>query len=89
MAEVLELEKIETEKNRELGKSEKNTWILKLPDDVCAREGFARGTMISLTVKDGGIQSSFIKPNPKLKKISERLKKKNKELYEELKRLGD
>ena len=77
MPEVLDLEKIETEKNRELGKPIKDTWILKLPDDVCDREGLAKGTMISLTIKDHGIQTSFIKPNPKLKKISDRLKKEN------------
>lgn len=69
---------------------EKDTWILALPDELCQREGLARGTMACLTIKDGAIQSSFIRPPAKkLRDISARLLRKNRELYEELKRLGD
>ena len=89
MAKVLELEIDETAQDRGSGKIEKDTWLLKLPIEICRKEGFAEGTMISLTIRDGAIQSSFIQPKPELKKISERLKRKNKQLYEELKRLGD
>ncbi|MBL8182755.1 MAG: hypothetical protein JNL64_14215 [Blastocatellia bacterium] len=39
---------------------EKNTWILEVPEDVCEREGFAAGTLASLTIKDGAISASFI-----------------------------
>jgi hypothetical protein len=62
MAEVLELEKVEIEQKRELPPDERDTWILKLPAETCRREGFAEGTMISLTVKDHGIQATFIRP---------------------------
>jgi hypothetical protein len=34
---------------------EKDTWILELPAELCSREGFAVGTLASLTVKDGAI----------------------------------
>ena len=82
MIEVLELEKTVN--------TEQDTWILKLPDEVCNREGIAEGTLVSLTIKNNGIQTSFIKPpSKKLQKISDRLLKKNHELYEELKRIGD
>lgn len=63
MLEVLELEKIETVHNRKLNKPEKDTWILELPAEVYSREGFAEGTIISLTIKNGGILTSIIKPS--------------------------
>jgi len=39
---------------------EKNTWVLELPDEICAKEGFAPGTLASLTIKDGAILGTFI-----------------------------
>ncbi len=71
-------------------KQDKDTWILELPAEICRREGFAEGTLVSLTIKNSGIQASFIKPPAKkLQAISKKLLKKNHKLYEELKRLGD
>jgi hypothetical protein len=69
---------------------EKDTWILELPAELCQREGYEEGTMASLTFKDGAIQASFIRPpSKKLRDISQKLLKKNRKLYEELKRIGD
>ncbi len=69
---------------------EKDTWILELPVEICEKEGFAEGTLISLTIKNSGIQASFIRPpSKKLQEISKRLLKQNRKLYEELKRIGD
>lgn len=71
-------------------KLQKDTWILEVPTEICQKEGFAEGTLISLTIKNSGIQASFIKPpSKKLQEISKRLLKENHELYEELKRVGD
>ena len=82
MIEVLELE---TTAN-----VEKDTWILKLPDEVCKREGIAEGTMISLTYRNGGIQTSVIRPPAKeLQETAEKILEEDRELFEELKRLGD
>lgn len=69
--------------------AETDTWIIRLPKEVCHREGFAEGTLVILTIKNGGIISEFIRPKPELKEISSRLKEKNKRLYEELKLIGD
>ena len=69
---------------------ERDTWILELPPEICQTEGFAEGTLVSLTIKDSGIQASFVRPpSKKLQEISKRLLKKNRKLYEELKRIGD
>ena len=69
---------------------EKDTWILELPAEICQKEGFAEGTLVSLTIKNSGIQASFIRPpSKKIQEISKRLLKENHKLYEELKQLGD
>lgn len=70
MTEVLEIEKIE--KNPDFVNNEKDTWILKLPAEVCRREGFADGTMISLTFKNGAVKTSIIRPNPQFKASAQR-----------------
>lgn len=51
---------------------EKDTWILELPAEICAREGFAEGTLVSLTIKNSGIQASYIHPTEKARKSAER-----------------
>jgi hypothetical protein len=53
-------------------KQEKDTWILELPAEICRREGFADGTLVSLTFKDSGIQTSYIHPSEKARKSAER-----------------
>ena len=50
----------------------KDTWILELPEELCSREGLANGTLASLTVKDGAIQGTFIRPTEKARQSAER-----------------
>lgn len=63
-----------TEKTNELKtvSVEKDTWILELPAEICQKEGFAEGTLVSLTFKNSGIQTSFIHPTEKAKRSAER-----------------
>ena len=83
------LEIIEKIKRLKSTKKEKNTWILELPLEVCNKEGFARGTMISLTIKNGGIQSLLIHPSPEIDNFVSRVIEEEKEFFEEMKRIGD
>ena len=53
-------------------KQEKDTWILEVPAKICEKEGFAEGTLVSLTFKNSGIQTSFIHPSENAKKSAER-----------------
>ena len=89
MAEVLELEKVETEQKQETSEVENDTWILKLPAEVCQREGFAEGTMISLTFKNAGIQSSIIHRTPKAKESAKRFINKYGDFMKKMERIGD
>ena len=85
MVGVLDLEAVETN-----DKSVKDTWLLRLPKEICDKEGFAEGTLVSLTVKDGGIQSSFIRPpSEKLLEISRKILGKDRELHRRLKEISD
>jgi hypothetical protein len=89
MLEVLQIEKVETDHNRKLNTPEKDTWILELPAEVCQRESFAEGTMISLTVKNGGILTSIIKPSAEIEKSAREFVDEHREFFEEMKRIGD
>lgn len=69
--------------------SEADTWIFQLPDDVCRREGFAEGTMVSLTVKNAGVLTTIIHPSKEIDDFVERIVEEEKEYFEEMKRIGD
>lgn len=85
MIGVVDLETIETN-----DKTVQDTWLLRLPKEICDKEGFAEGTLVSLTVKNGGIQSSFVRPpSEKLLKISRKIIEKDRELHRRLKEIGD
>ena len=80
---ILELEKTQID-------ADTDTWIMRLPKEVCRREGLAENTLVSLTIKNGGIQTKFIAPpSAKLREISERILKQDRELHKRLKEIGD
>ena len=83
MTGILELEKIKERVSTD-------TWIMRLPDEVSLREGLAEGTLISMTVKDGGIQTKFISPpSERIREISSKILLKDRKLHKRLKAVGD
>ena len=68
---------------------DKDTWVLELPEELCSREGFAPGTMASLTFKDGGIKATFISPSGDARRSAERFIRKYPEFMKEMERIGD
>jgi len=68
---------------------EKDTWILEVPVEVCQREGFPQGTLISLTLKNDSIIGEYLKPSEEIDDFVERVVKEEKEFFEEIKRVGD
>jgi hypothetical protein len=84
-------ETTETDKTLELKpvRREKDTWILELPAETCQREGFAEGTMVSLTFKDGGILTSLIRPSEKSKESAKRFIEKYRDFMIEATKNGD
>ena len=70
-------------------KQDKDTWILEVPAEICRREGFAEGTLVSLTFKDSGIQTSYIHPSEKSKKSAERFIGKYGDFMKEMQEIDD
>ena len=87
MSQVVNLEKVALESAA--GTSEKDTWIFELPADVCRREGYPEGTMVSMTVRNGGVMTSIIHPSADVDAFVERIAREDAEYFEEMKRLGD
>jgi hypothetical protein len=83
------LEVIEDKNNLKTVKVEKDTWILELPAEICSREGFAEGTLASLTFKDGAIQGSFIHPTEKTKQSAERFINQYSDFMKEMEGIDD
>ncbi len=87
MSQVVNLEKVALENAS--GISEKDTWIFELPEDVCRREGYPEGTMVSMTVRNGGVMTSIIHPSADVDAFVDRIAREDAEFFEEMKRLGD
>lgn len=89
MAEVLEVEQIEAE-NQEQEDSKIASWLIEIPVNAVKELGLAEGSRIALTVKDGEVSGDILPPmSDEMQKVSKRVLEKRREVYEELKRLGD
>lgn len=88
MPEVLEIEQIETTETESV-KPEWDSWTIEIPQEIIEAQGLPEGSLVTLTYREGTIESEMIIPSYKLKEISQRILEKNRQVYEELKRLGD
>ncbi len=68
---------------------QKDTWILEVPPEVCKKEGFAIGTLISLTLKNDSISGVYLKPSKEIEDFVSKVVDEEREYFEEIKRLGD
>jgi hypothetical protein len=70
-------------------KVEKDTWVMELPEELCLREGFAKGTLASLTVKNGAIAGTFIHPSEKAKESAQKFVNKFGDFMKEMEKIDD
>lgn len=70
-----------------LGKS----WVIDLPDDFTSENDLAKDTKVLLTFKaNDQVEAEVLPPlSEKLREIAEGILRKRKNLYEEMRRLGD
>lgn len=89
MPEVLEIEQVGAEKeNRE--DSKVASWLVEIPANVIEELGLAQGSKVALTINNSEVSGDILPPlSDRLAEISKRTLEKNREVYEELKRLGD
>ena len=89
MPEVLEIEQIETEETQTV-KPKWDSWVIEIPKEIIEAQGLADDSIVVLTVKDEKVKAEILLPlSEKLKSISEKILKKRRKVYEELKRIGD
>ncbi len=68
---------------------QKDTWILEVPPEVCKNEGFAEGTLISLTLKNDSISGVYLKPSKEIEDFISKVVDEELEYFEEIERIGD
>ena len=83
------LETLEKKNDLKSIRVEKDTWILEVPAEICQREGFPNGTLISLTLKNDAIIGEYLKPSPEIDDFVNRIVKDDGVFFEEMKRIGD
>jgi len=88
MPEVLEIEQVEIEKIEQVTPSW-DSWVVEVPKEIIEAQNLNVDALISPTFRNGKIEAEIINPSPELKEISRQILEENRELYEELKRLGD
>lgn len=89
MPEVLEIEQIEIE-----GQSKEDSkiasWLIDIPPKIIEELSLDEGSRIALTVNNGQVTGDILPPlSPELKAVSKRVLEKRREVYEELRRIGD
>lgn len=86
MPEVLEFEQIE---ETETINRKWDSWTVEIPQAIVEAQGLNEGSLATFTIKDDKVKGEIITPSPKLKEISKRILEKRREVFEDLKRLGD
>ena len=67
----------------------KDTWLLEVPAEICEYEGFAEGTMVSLTFRNGGIQTAYIQPTEESRQSAQRFINKYGDFMKEMDNIDD
>lgn len=89
MPEVLEITQTETEENQ-IVQPKWDSWVVDIPQKIIEAQGLAEDSMVVLTVKDRKIEAEILEPlSDELKSMAEKILKKRRKVFEELKRLGD
>ncbi|HEX8263894.1 MAG TPA: hypothetical protein VF596_00615 [Pyrinomonadaceae bacterium] len=89
MPEVLEIMQTETEENKTI-QPKWDSWVVEIPKEIIEAQGLADDSSVVLTVKDGKIEAEVLTPlSDELKTIAEKILKKRRKVFEELKRIGD
>ena len=88
MPEVLEIEQGEIDTSQEI-KPKWDSWVIEMPKEIIEAQGLAAGTLVSLTYRNGKVESEIIVRSRRTKESVKRFVENNKEFLEEMKRLGD
>jgi antitoxin component of MazEF toxin-antitoxin module len=66
------------------------SWVIDLPNDFAGENNLENGTKVLLTFKGENVNAEILPPlSDKLSEIADKILKKRKKVFEELKSLGD
>lgn len=88
MPEVLEIEQVETKESQKINRKW-DSWTIEIPQEIVEAQGLTEGALVSLTYRNGRIETEIIIPSARTKESLKRFVKNNREFLEEMKRLGD
>ena len=89
MPEVLEIEQVETEKQI-LKESKIASWLVEIPENIIKELDLAKGAQVALTVKNGEVSGTVLLPlSEEMENIAREILDKRRNLFRELKRVGD
>ena len=64
-------------------------WVVEMPAEMARMLGVAEGSLAVLHVGAGKIEVEVLQPSPEMEAAAHRLHEKYKDVFAELKRLGD
>ncbi|HWQ33397.1 MAG TPA: hypothetical protein VNQ79_11120 [Blastocatellia bacterium] len=65
-------------------------WVIEMPPEMAHAVGVAEGSLLILNAGEGGIRTEILPPpTPELEAAAQRLYQKYKDVFAELKRVGD
>ena len=87
MPEVLDIKQAKSKQNPTNDAA--FSWKVELPESVKTENNLSENAYLVLTVHDGKINGELINPTAEIKQEVNRIIRKYRETFEELKRLGD
>ena len=88
MPEILEIKQTETEETQETSPNW-DSWTVEIPPEIVEAQELAEGSLAILTVRNGKVEGEITYSSPETKVAAKRILEKRREVFEELKRLGD
>ena len=89
MPEVLEIEQVETEETQTPA-PKWDSWVIEIPPQIIEAQGLDDDSLVTLTIKDGKVEAEILPPlSDELKTLGQKILKKRRKVFEELKRIGD
>ncbi|MBC7797836.1 MAG: hypothetical protein H7Z37_13265 [Pyrinomonadaceae bacterium] len=87
MIDVLEVEKIGLKRETT---QKIDSWVVELSDDFARTNNLEKGTQVLLTFNNKSVHAEILPPlSKKLSDAADKIRKKRKEVFEELKRIGN
>ncbi len=66
-----------------------NGWVIEMTPEMAQLAGVAEGSVIAFYLSEGAVMAEILPPSPELRQETQRIGSKLKDVFAEMKRLGD